>query len=136
MTKFYLLSDDELRYIVMHPEERSNETASMALELFEFRRIHGKLGCEWLSDDLSYTTSTPLTFGELRMGDHFIAFPVNGDDKGHGGYRGGSHLLVKGFNQVAHKVGSGVPVMIPASMSVIRVWTCDPVWTPPGPQSP
>jgi hypothetical protein len=39
--------------------------------------------------------STPLTFGELRPGDFFIGFPVDGDDSGHGGYRNGSYLFIK-----------------------------------------
>ena len=30
--------------------------------------------------------SQPLTFGELAVGDHFICFPTDGDDHGHGGY--------------------------------------------------
>lgn len=41
------------------------------------------------------TMSTPLTFGELEVGTKFIDFPIDGDDKGHGGYRGGSWLLMK-----------------------------------------
>lgn len=39
--------------------------------------------------------SQPLTFGELKIGDRFIGFPTDGDDSGHGGYRGGSYLFEK-----------------------------------------
>ena len=39
--------------------------------------------------------SKPLTFGELSVGDAFISFPWDGDDSGHGGYRGHSYLFTK-----------------------------------------
>lgn len=39
--------------------------------------------------------SKPLTFGELRIGEHFIDFPTDGDDSGHGGFRRGSFVLEK-----------------------------------------
>ena len=39
--------------------------------------------------------STPLTFGELSVGDLFIDFPSDGDDSGHGGYRKGSYVFKK-----------------------------------------
>lgn len=36
-----------------------------------------------------------LTFGELNVGDRFIAFPSPGDNSGHGGYLRGSYLFEK-----------------------------------------
>lgn len=39
--------------------------------------------------------STPLTFGELEVGQQFISFPLDGDDSGHGGFRGTSYVFVK-----------------------------------------
>jgi hypothetical protein len=39
--------------------------------------------------------STPLRFHELAIGDHFISFPQDGDDSGHGGYRRGSYVFRK-----------------------------------------
>jgi hypothetical protein len=39
--------------------------------------------------------STPLTFAELEEGAKFIAFPIDGDDSGHGGFRKGSYLFTK-----------------------------------------
>lgn len=41
------------------------------------------------------TRSKPLTLGELENGDYFIAFPLDGDDSGHGGFRKGSYLMRK-----------------------------------------
>ena len=41
------------------------------------------------------TMSTPLTFEELKVGDHFISFPTDGDDSGHGGFRKGSYVFAK-----------------------------------------
>ncbi len=39
--------------------------------------------------------STPLTFGELKIGDHFVDFPTDGDDSGHGGFRKGAYVFQK-----------------------------------------
>lgn len=39
--------------------------------------------------------SKPLTVGELDVGDTFIFFPDDGDDSGHGGFRGSGRLFVK-----------------------------------------
>lgn len=33
------------------------------------------------------TENEKLTFGELKVGDKFIAFPRPGDNAGHGGYK-------------------------------------------------
>ena len=41
------------------------------------------------------TISKPLTFKEIVEGVKFIAFPVDGDDSGHGGFRHGHHLFTK-----------------------------------------
>lgn len=50
---------------------------------------HEKIG--WRPDP----TSVPLTFDELQVDDCFISFPDDGDDSGHGGYRGTKYLLRK-----------------------------------------
>jgi hypothetical protein len=39
--------------------------------------------------------SKPLTFIELVGGDRFIAFPVDSDDSGHGGYQKGGYIFQK-----------------------------------------
>ena len=39
--------------------------------------------------------SKPLTVGDLDVGETFIFFPDDGDDSGHGGFRGGGRLFVK-----------------------------------------
>lgn len=39
--------------------------------------------------------SKPLTIGELKSGDHWIGFPQDGDDSGHGGFRRGSYVFRK-----------------------------------------
>lgn len=39
--------------------------------------------------------SKPSTLAELDDGDYFIAFPTDGDDLGHGGFREGSYLMHK-----------------------------------------
>jgi hypothetical protein len=39
--------------------------------------------------------SKPLTVRDLKVGEKFIFFPSDGDDSGHGGFRGGARLFVK-----------------------------------------
>lgn len=41
------------------------------------------------------TNKARLTFGDLKVGDHFIFFPAPGDNHGHGGYLGGHNLFKK-----------------------------------------
>jgi hypothetical protein len=36
-----------------------------------------------------------LTFGELKIGDEYIALPLPGDNEGHGGFRGSYNLFRK-----------------------------------------
>lgn len=68
--------------------------------------------------------SKPLTFGELSIGDHFIGFPVDGDDSGHGGYRGGHNLfrkISKRQSDNAVAVESGTLSWMTNNMEVIKV---------------
>ena len=76
--------------------------------------------------------SKPLTFVELVVGDHFIAFPTDGDDAGHGGYRGAQNLFKKirdmrsqsasdALVQNAVATTSGVLSCMPASMPVLKI---------------
>lgn len=64
--------------------------------------------------------SKKLTFGELTAGDHFIAWPIPGDNAGHGGYRGSTRLFVRTLFDEA-KDGRGVTSHFPTEMPVIRV---------------
>jgi hypothetical protein len=50
-----------------------------------------------------------LTFGELAIGDHFVAFPRIGDNRGHGGLRGKSNLFAK-TSQTSAIADSGTAV--------------------------
>lgn len=36
-----------------------------------------------------------LTFGELKVGDKYIALPLPGDNEGHGGFKGTHHIFQK-----------------------------------------
>ena len=63
--RYLLLTDDELTEIVQQEGQSDAKPlaarrvlrraddymTSMALELQEYRRIHGPLGCQWLSDE-------------------------------------------------------------------------------------
>lgn len=44
---------------------------------------------------LKHCASKPLTLADLSVGDVFIRFPMDGDDSGHGGFKGGARLFVK-----------------------------------------
>lgn len=75
--------------------------------------------------------SKPLTFKELAVGDSFIAFPTDGDDSGHGGYRRGANLFRKvsaedrtGPTKLvlnARATGSGTHSHMPPSMPVLKI---------------
>lgn len=64
--------------------------------------------------------SKKLTFEELEVGDHFISFPSDGDDKGHGGYRGAHRLFIK-TSIAGAKDGRGVTSTFPLGMVVVKV---------------
>lgn len=44
---------------------------------------------------MAETQSKSLTFKELEAGKKFIAFPQDGDDSGHGGFRRPSYIFTK-----------------------------------------
>jgi hypothetical protein len=50
MTRHYLLSEEELVEHA-HGDFSTSYGTSMALELLQYRRLYGPLGCEWLSDE-------------------------------------------------------------------------------------
>lgn len=70
-----------------------------------------------------------LTFGALKVGDHFIAFPTAGDNSGHGGYLGATYLFKKTAMRALTSSGSAVNVSrgissdMPDGMNVIMVLT-------------
>jgi len=63
----------------------------------------------------------PLTFGELKIGDEFIDFPLPGDNAGHGGFRGGFWIFIKTEEKKAKKKKNGAESSFPLSMLVIRI---------------
>ena len=69
--------------------------------------------------------SKPIEFYELFDGDYFISFPSDGDDSGHGGYRGTSFVFRKVKTYDGHNncfdVGRGIHNHMPAMMQVLRV---------------
>ncbi len=73
------------------------------------------------------TQSKPLTFKELSIGDHFIAFPLDGDDSGHGGFRGASRVCKKLSEDIGPlkdndiAIGTGITSHSPAKMKILRV---------------
>jgi hypothetical protein len=61
-----------------------------------------------------------LKFGALERGEHFICWPVPGDNSGHGGYLGAQRLLVK-TGELTASNGSGIESSMNAKMDVIKV---------------
>lgn len=60
------------------------------------------------------------TFGDLYVGDHFIAWPTPGDNSGHGGFLKGMYLHVK-IGLDTYVDGRGVASTAPRTMKVIKV---------------
>jgi hypothetical protein len=50
----------------------------------------------------------PLRFGEIKVGESFIGFPLPGDNSGHGGFRGTNFLFIKTTEKVK-EVKPGMP---------------------------
>jgi len=46
-------------------------------------------------DFLNGCHSKPLTLADLKVGEAFIFFPDDGDDSGHGGFKGGGRIFTK-----------------------------------------
>jgi len=46
-------------------------------------------------DFLKHCYSRPSRLEDLPIGAHFICFPYDGDDSGHGGFKKGSYLMTK-----------------------------------------
>ncbi len=73
------------------------------------------------------TMSKPLMFKEIPIGGHFIAFPLDGDDSGHGGFRGAARVCKKLSEDVGPlkdndvAIDTGVTSHSPAKMKVLRV---------------
>lgn len=62
-----------------------------------------------------------LKFGALKRGEHFICWPVPGDNNGHGGYLGTQRLFVKTGEQTAHSGGCSSESSMNVKMDVIKV---------------
>lgn len=67
------------------------------------------------------TMSIPLTFGELAMREHFVGFPVDGDDSGHGGFCGTHNVFVKTSPNEAMNITSHALSQFPEKMQVLRL---------------
>ncbi len=75
--------------------------------------------------------SKPLMFSELAVEDHFISFPMDGDDSGHGGYRGAHNLFKKTSAKFRHSrtrlvdnavnVRTGTPSNMTPRMWVVKI---------------
>lgn len=76
------------------------------------------------------TISRPLTFGELRLNERFITFPIDGDDAGHGGYRKENYIFMKileqptawkGYTLNVRRMMDGTLTGMPDEMLVLKV---------------
>lgn len=77
---------------------------------------------------LTSPSSSHLTFCDLKPGDHFIGFPLPGDDSGHGGYLGAHRLFAKTresapsvYKDSGLASADGAESVFPNSMPVIKV---------------
>ncbi|MDO8571987.1 MAG: hypothetical protein Q7R79_04880 [bacterium] len=91
--------------------------------------LASRLKADWM--ELSDEYFEPLTFGELKIGEKFIIFPLPGDNIGHGGLRGGSWLFLKTAKETSRSPGishggainmsRGMSCDLPHGMLVLRV---------------
>ncbi len=65
--------------------------------------------------------SEVLTFDKLDIGDHFIDFPVDGDNQGHGGFLKGSYVFKKTEKSSAIRLVDYNSSTFPDSMEVLLV---------------
>lgn len=77
--------------------------------------------------------SEPLTFGELHYSCYFVAFPKDGDDAGHGGYRGEHMVFKKAYRseswrrdppplaENAYAIGTGKWSHFTSSMQILQL---------------
>ena len=86
------------------------------------------LPCFSAPPEPSRPQSDPLAFEDLDPGNLFIAFPRDGDDSGHGGYRPGQRLFKKlaeddgnALEPNAVAVNTETKSHMPASMPVLRI---------------
>lgn len=61
-----------------------------------------------------------LKFGDLMRGEHFICWPVPGDNSSHGGYLGAQRLFVK-TGELTACSGSGIESSMNMNMNVIKI---------------
>lgn len=59
----------------------------------------------------------PLTFGELKVGQKFVGFPLPGDNSGHGGFRGAHYIYTK-THEVVTEAAPGLSYGIPNGRAV------------------
>ena len=65
--------------------------------------------------------SEVLTFDKLDIGDHFIDFPVDGDNHGHGGFIKASYVFKKTEKSSAIRLVDSNSSTFPDSMQVLLV---------------
>lgn len=59
------------------------------------------------------TISQKLTFSKIRIKSYFIAFPDDGDDSGHGGFRGKHNVFIKTSATTASNIKTGIESTFP-----------------------
>lgn len=57
--------------------------------------------------------SQKLIFSEIKTNSHFIAFPEDGDDSGHGGFRGKHNVFIKTSATTASNIKTDVESSFP-----------------------
>lgn len=87
-------------------------------------RLGKVLKADWM--ELPSKMFESSTFGDLRVGEKFIALPLPGDNSGHGGFKGKSWIFQrvrrsKGSDRNALRLKDGVLCSNPDSMPVLRV---------------
>lgn len=92
--RYRLVSATELDELIANSFS-TNITRSMALEIQQYRRVYGPLGCEWLSDEPELTLLFDADKSDAHMAwSEFVGGVISGgftDDDGHGVYATATH---------------------------------------------
>ena len=70
-----------------------------------------------------------FTFGELKVGDRFICFPILSDENGRVGLKKAHYIFIKTVPMITHgndkiravQIRSGIPAIMPNNTPVILV---------------
>jgi len=125
---YYFIAEDMRTYFDLVSEEQRKICATYA----DKKLITGQEVDDYWDVDLNTIMNAPnpefdydpkekLTFGDLKEGDKFIGFPLEGDNDGHGGFKGTHWIFEKIDTCKGKSLKSETISTYPDGMHVIKV---------------